>query len=212
MLHGLVAYDDDSDEEEKGSSPSKSNGHTNDVKPKTSLNVSSEPRKSLSKSQVIIRRPAAQHKSHPRAVIADEVLQAPSKKVEASTSTASTGTGTGGENAAASSSSLPDPEDELTRIRELLKPAPIPGVEDWGIPPASTEPCDPALQTKLAQFHELKRGNPPKHFNDSLMGSRAVPQPAPVREAGRIRRRRRADDKLPSGAVGPVRSGRVVVR
>ncbi|KAJ7206998.1 HCNGP-like protein-domain-containing protein [Mycena haematopus] len=172
MLHGLVAYDDDdSDEEEKASSPSKSNGHSNDVKTKTSLNVSSEFRK-LSKSQVIIRRPAAQLKSRPRAVIADEILDVPPpKRVEASASVS------GSENAVASSSSLPDPEDELTRIRALLNPAPIPGVEDWGIPPASTEPCDPALQTKLAQFHALKTGNPPKHFNDSLMGSRAFNNP-----------------------------------
>ncbi|KAJ6487625.1 HCNGP-like protein-domain-containing protein [Mycena sanguinolenta] len=184
MLQGLVAYDDDSDEEEKASSPSKSNGHAN-VRSFTVLpaahfplcwllsNVGSLLPFIFQESQVIIRRPVAQHKSHPRAVIADEVLQAPSKKVEASPSTSVTGS----ENAVASSSSLPDPEDEMTRIRALLKPAPIPGVEDWGIPPPSTEPCDPALQTKLAQFHDLKRGNPPKHFNDSLMGSRAFRNP-----------------------------------
>jgi hypothetical protein len=138
---------------------------------KTSLNVSSESRK-LSKSQVIIRRPAAQLKSHPRAVIADEVLDAPPKRVnEAQAPTSGT------QNAVASSSSLADPQDELTRIRALLKPAPIPGVDDWGIPPASAEPCDPALQTKLAQFHALKTSTPPKHFNDSLMGSRAFRNP-----------------------------------
>ncbi|KAF7360112.1 HCNGP-domain-containing protein [Mycena venus] len=140
MLHGLVAYDDDSDEEEKAPSPSKSNGHSNDVKMKTSLNVSSESRK-LSKSQVIIRRPATQLKSHPRAVIADEILDAPPKRVNEAEASIS-----GTQNAVASSSSLADPQDELTRIRALLKPAPIPGVDDWGIPPASTEPCDPALQ------------------------------------------------------------------
>ncbi|KAJ7832025.1 HCNGP-like protein-domain-containing protein [Mycena olivaceomarginata] len=170
MLHGLVAYDDDSDEEEKSSSPSKSNGHSNDVKPKTGLNASSDSRK-LSKSQVIIRRPAAQLKSHPRAVIADEILDTP-RKVELAQAPTS-----GSQNAVASSSSLTDPEDELTRIRALLKPAPIPGVEDWGIPPECTEPCDPALQTKLAQFHALKTSTPPKHFNDSLMGSRAFRNP-----------------------------------
>jgi len=121
---------------------------------------------------VIIRRPAAQLKSHPRAVIADEILDAPPKKVnEAQASTSGT------QNAVASSSSLADPQDELTRIRALLMPPPIPGVEDWGIPPASTEPCDPALQTKLAQFHALKTSTPPKHFNDSLMGSRAFRNP-----------------------------------
>ncbi|KAJ7837291.1 HCNGP-domain-containing protein [Mycena leptocephala] len=169
MLHGLVAYDDDSDEEEKAPSPSKSNGHSNDVKTKTSLNASSESRK-LSKSQIIIRRPATQLKSHPRAVIADEILEAPPKRNEPQASTSGT------QNAVASSSHA-EPQDELARIRELLKPAPIPGVDDWGIPPASTEPCDPALQTKLAQFHALKTSTPAKHFNDSLMGSRAFRNP-----------------------------------
>ncbi|KAJ6557821.1 HCNGP-like protein-domain-containing protein [Mycena capillaripes] len=167
MLHGLVAYDDDSDDEEKASSPSKSNGHSNDVKTKTSLNVSSESRK-LAKSQIIIRRPAT--KSHPRAVIADEILEPPPKRTEPQGSTSDT------QNAIASSSNA-DPQDELSRIRALLQPAPIPGVDDWGIPPASTEPCDPAIQTKLAQFHALKTSTPAKHFNDSLMGSRAFRNP-----------------------------------
>ncbi|KAJ7018686.1 HCNGP-domain-containing protein [Mycena alexandri] len=172
MLHGLVAYDDDSasESEEMAPSPSKSNGHANDIKSKPSLNVSSESRK-LAKSQIIIRRPAAQLKSHPRAVIADQILDAPSPKRSEVPGSAS-----GPQNAVASSSQV-DPEDELTRIRALLRPPPIPGTEDWGIPPASTEPCDPAIQTKLAQFHALKTATPPKHFNDSLMGSRAFRNP-----------------------------------
>ncbi|KAJ7163050.1 HCNGP-like protein-domain-containing protein [Mycena filopes] len=167
MLDGLVAYDDDSgsDSEEKAPSMSKSNG--NDTKSKPGLNVSSESRK-LQKSQIIIRRPAAQLKNRPRAVIADEVLDAPSpKRPEAESDT---------QNAVASSSHL-DSQDELARIRALLRPPPIPGTEDWGIPPASTEPCDPAIQTKLAQFHALKTATPAKHFNDSLMGSRAFRNP-----------------------------------
>ena len=36
-------------------------------------------------------------------------------------------------------------QDELSRIRALLQPPPIEGVDDWGIPPESSEPCDPAL-------------------------------------------------------------------
>jgi hypothetical protein len=39
-----------------------------------------------------------------------------------------------------------EPEDELTRIRKLLRPSAIPGVDDWGIPPASSEPCDAELE------------------------------------------------------------------
>ncbi|KAJ6591727.1 HCNGP-like protein-domain-containing protein [Mycena vulgaris] len=165
MLHGLVAYDDDSDED-KAPSPSKSSGRTHDIKPKTSLNVSSDSRK-LPKSQIIIRRPAAQLKSHPRAVISDEVLDPSEKREEAQASTST----------AVASSSHADPQDELTRIRALLRPAPIPGEDDWGIPPEPTTPCDPAIQTKLAQFHDLKRGAPPKHFNDSLMANRTFRNP-----------------------------------
>lgn len=39
-----------------------------------------------------------------------------------------------------------EPEDELTGIRTLLRPPPIPGVADWGIPPASSQPCDIELE------------------------------------------------------------------
>jgi len=87
------------------------------------------------------------------------------------------------------------PSSELTKIRELLRPPPISGVVDWGIPAASTEPCDPAIevlgssfilfvfltnapQAKLAQFHALKRDpHQPKHFNDSLMSNRSFRNP-----------------------------------
>lgn len=72
----------------------------------------------------------------------------------------------------------PAPSDELIRIRQLLRPPEIVGTADWGIPPASTEPCDPAIETKLAQFHALKRDpNQQKHFNDSLMSNRSFRNP-----------------------------------
>ena len=86
--------------------------------------------------------------------------------------------------------------DELAEIRELLRPSPIPGVENWGIPSASDEPCDDELevspswkpyidrtyavcigQAKLSKFHELKRSTNPTHFNDSLMSNRAFRNP-----------------------------------
>ncbi|KAJ7636915.1 HCNGP-like protein-domain-containing protein [Roridomyces roridus] len=166
MLHGLAAYNDDSESDsEDKASPPKANG--NDTKPKTSLNAPSDARK-LPKSQIIIRRPP---KSHQRTTIADDIIDAPKaeeEQAEASTSTAA---------ASSSQQHISDPQDELTRIRALLKPPPIPGVEDWGIPPASTEPCDPAIQAKLAQFLSLKNAVPPKHFNDSLMANRAFRNP-----------------------------------
>ncbi|KAI0266555.1 HCNGP-like protein-domain-containing protein [Gloeopeniophorella convolvens] len=52
------------------------------------------------------------------------------------------------------------------------------GVQDWGIPAASTAPYDPAIEAKLAKFHELKRDpDQPKHFNDSLMSNRSFRNP-----------------------------------
>jgi hypothetical protein len=85
-------------------------------------------------------------------------------------------------------------EDNVARIRRLLRPPPIPGVDDWGIPPEPTGECDPeievessllpciqtysSLQSKLAQFHALKRDScNPKHFNDSLMANRSFRNP-----------------------------------
>ncbi|KAI0032865.1 HCNGP-like protein-domain-containing protein, partial [Vararia minispora EC-137] len=76
-----------------------------------------------------------------------------------------------------SSSSIP-PQDELAQIRALLRPPDILGASDWGIPPPATTPCDPSLETKLAQFHALKHDpTQPKHFNDALMASRAFRNP-----------------------------------
>ncbi|KZT72853.1 HCNGP-domain-containing protein [Daedalea quercina L-15889] len=69
-------------------------------------------------------------------------------------------------------------DDELARIQRLLRPPEIPGVEDWGIPPPPSTPCDPALETKLSQFMSLKRDPvDPKHFNDSLMSNRSFRNP-----------------------------------
>lgn len=59
-----------------------------------------------------------------------------------------------------------------------MRPPPVPGLTDWGISPASLSPHDPAIQTKLAQFHALKQDSEdPKHFNDSLMSNRSFRNP-----------------------------------
>ncbi|KAF9011531.1 HCNGP-domain-containing protein, partial [Hymenopellis radicata] len=69
-------------------------------------------------------------------------------------------------------------EDELSQIRDLLRPPPIPGLVDWGIPPPPTGPCDPVIEAKLAQFHVLKNDpDSPRHFNDSLMANRSFRNP-----------------------------------
>ncbi|KAJ7060857.1 HCNGP-like protein-domain-containing protein [Mycena amicta] len=184
MLQGLALYGDDSgssDDETSSSSPRKSsNGHTaNDSKHKPDLVAASDslrkPSGSNLKAQIIIRRPPTQHKAHARTSATHEEQSEAATSVQAPTQAPMK---TQDQNAEASTSrSSSEPQDELARIRELLWPPPIPGVEDWGIPPASQEPCDPAIQTKLAQFHALKTSNPPKHFNDSLMGSRAFRNP-----------------------------------
>ena len=34
---------------------------------------------------------------------------------------------------------------DISRIRQLLRPSPIPGLKDWGIPLEAQELCDPAI-------------------------------------------------------------------
>ncbi|KDQ07357.1 hypothetical protein BOTBODRAFT_180785 [Botryobasidium botryosum FD-172 SS1] len=64
---------------------------------------------------------------------------------------------------------------EVALIRRLLRPPPVDGQVDWGIPPESGDPCSPAIEAKVAQFIDLKRQG--KHFNDSLMSSHAFRNP-----------------------------------
>jgi len=124
------------------------------------------------KSQVVIRRPPP-IKGHPRAHISDDLTEDLQPDANAQASGSSTVLSND-----ASSSTTDDSPDELTRIRSLLRPPPIPGLDDWGIPRQSTEPCDPAIEAKLAQFNALKRDpQNPKHFNDSLMSNRSFRNP-----------------------------------
>ncbi|EIN08652.1 HCNGP-domain-containing protein [Punctularia strigosozonata HHB-11173 SS5] len=78
----------------------------------------------------------------------------------------------------APSTQQPEHGDSAARLRALLHPPPIPGVADWGIPPAPSAPPDPAIQAKLARFASLKQDpKSPQHFNDSLMSNRAFRNP-----------------------------------
>ncbi|TFK68326.1 hypothetical protein BDN72DRAFT_769422 [Pluteus cervinus] len=73
---------------------------------------------------------------------------------------------------------LPLPEDEISRIRVLLRPPSIPGLKNWGIPDETDKAPDPSLTQKLKTFHTLKRDpSNPKHFNDSLMSNRSFRNP-----------------------------------
>ncbi|KAG6908429.1 hypothetical protein DXG01_004654 [Tephrocybe rancida] len=145
---------------------------TNDKFLKSGSNVSSESRK-LQKSQVIIRRPVT-HKVQPRAHLSSEI-DTPDMSPMPFEDAASP--------ILVDSLPLPQPTselalDELSRIRALLLPPPIPDVDDWGIPTASHDPPDSAITTKLAQFNALKADTTnPKHFNDSLMSNRSFRNP-----------------------------------
>ncbi|KAI5996166.1 HCNGP-like protein-domain-containing protein [Pisolithus albus] len=175
-MHGLVAYDDDShsDSEAIVASTSKTIAKGTVSNPSRISPSALPDARLLPKSQVLIRRPA-HLKSHPRARISDDIASG-------STPTESP-----------PPPPRPPPEeilnnqteatpfseaDEIKSVRDLLKPPPIPGLADWGIPPEPTAPCDPAIEAKLAQFHALKRDpENPKHFNDSLMSNRSFRNP-----------------------------------
>jgi len=99
----------------------------------------------ITKAQVIIRRPAIAHKNQIRAHISDDIAQEEDQSQVAGPSSQETDDAM--DMSPSSSRACPSDEfqDELSRLRALLHPPPIPGVDDWGIPPASSEPCDPAL-------------------------------------------------------------------
>ncbi|KAL4079611.1 HCNGP-domain-containing protein [Scleroderma citrinum] len=173
-MHSLVAYDDDSqsDSEAKVASTSKvvTKGIVSNDKPLRRSPAALSDSRLLPKSQVVIRRPA-HLKSHPRAHVSDDIVNEPPSteppplETEEVLDTQPDDT-------------LSSDVDEIAQLREFLRPPPIPGIADWGIPPEPTTPCDPAIDAKLAQFHALKRDpEHPKHFNDSLMSNRSFRNP-----------------------------------
>ena len=48
------------------------------------------------------------------------------------------------------SNSLGEEEDEMTTIRGLLRPPPIPGIEAWGIPDAPDGEVNPAVAVRFS--------------------------------------------------------------
>ncbi|KAH7344720.1 HCNGP-like protein-domain-containing protein [Rhizoctonia solani] len=65
--------------------------------------------------------------------------------------------------------------DDLTQIRTLLRPSPIPGVENFGILPPSEDPVDTELAAKISKFLALKKQG--THFNDILMKNKSFNNP-----------------------------------
>jgi hypothetical protein len=51
-----------------------------------------------------------------------------------------------GDTNAATSQGGESNDEQMRRLRKLLMPPPIEGLVDWGIPPATAERCDPALE------------------------------------------------------------------
>jgi len=128
------------------------------------------------KPHVAIRRPP-QTKSRPRAHISDDISEEPQPSLNAQASSSFVPSNDG-IHPSSHDAMINDIPDELAGIRSLLRPPPIPGLNDWGIPPPSTEPCNAAIEAKLAQFNALKRDpQNPKHFNDSLMSNRSFRNP-----------------------------------
>ncbi|KAJ3787590.1 HCNGP-domain-containing protein [Lentinula aff. detonsa] len=165
MYSGLVAYDGESDSGDDVA-------HQPDAKLKSKADGGIEPRTQQKKSQIIIKRTKTSQR--PKGHVSIETAQpVPTTSVtpnDDSTPTSSVVT--------AQTSLIPETDDvHLARIRALLRPPPIPGLSEWGIPPEVESNCDPELEAKLNQFHQLKSSSTPKHFNDTLMSNRSFRNP-----------------------------------
>jgi len=183
-MRGLVAYDEDSQSDSdypsnvaSGSTKPESanklhdgtfNAGANRTKESSSRRTSGQPKAET--PPLIIRRPIHAHtKTHTRVHVtenADEVDTDCNQNL----------------------SQVPSPSDNhalqtlddggLARIRTLLRPPPVAGLTDWGVPPEPAEPCDSAVEAKLVHFHTLKNDpSDPRHFNDSLMSNRSFRNP-----------------------------------
>ncbi|KAH9936983.1 HCNGP-like protein-domain-containing protein [Fomitopsis serialis] len=180
MLKGLVAYDEDSQSDREDYAPDPQRVHDKPTKARADAQSEAahgQPRASSSSgAQVVIRRPVhVKSRPRPRRQLSDHA------EGDHPGSSAAEPSESGDLPDTASRMSVYDeeePDDELSRIRRLLRPAEIPGVEDWGVPPPPSTPCDPALEAKLTQFMSLKRNlSDPIHFNDSLMSNRSFRNP-----------------------------------
>ncbi|KAJ4473581.1 HCNGP-domain-containing protein [Lentinula aciculospora] len=171
MYGGLVAYDGDSD-----------SGDESAQKPDTKLKVKadgySEPHTQQKKSKIIIKRLKTSQRPKGHVSIESAQPTLTSTLPIASTPGADSALTPTSSAAAAQTSSTPEPDDiHLARIYTLLRPPPISGLADWGIPPEVESTCDPELEAKMKQFHQLKSLPTPKHFNDTLMSNRSFRNP-----------------------------------
>ncbi|KAK3842031.1 MAG: HCNGP-like protein-domain-containing protein [Linnemannia gamsii] len=61
-------------------------------------------------------------------------------------------------------------------MRVLLRPKPIPGIENFGIPPSPESEVNPDVQAKIEHFYTVKRTRG-MHFNESLMKNKNFRNP-----------------------------------
>ena len=101
-----------------------------------------------SKSHVIIRR-TNHPKPYTRAHISDVIEESPAPMNSLSEPSAFSGSSTQSFPSNDEAQHVVQASDELSRIRELLRPPPILGIADWGIPAPSAEPCDPAIKVRV---------------------------------------------------------------
>jgi len=98
------------------------------------------------KSQVIIKRPSNSHRNqHPRTHTSDDP---PGFHRPIGTEPPLPESTPAEEDPVNAPDEGPQPpfQEEMLRIRQLLKPPPILDVEDWGIPPESSNECDATLR------------------------------------------------------------------
>lgn len=65
--------------------------------------------------------------------------------------------------------------EAIRQRRALLRPLPIEGVENWGIPPEPETPCDPEREAKVAHFLSLRESG--HKLNEHLQRNKAFRNP-----------------------------------
>ncbi|KAI9284336.1 HCNGP-like protein-domain-containing protein [Umbelopsis sp. AD052] len=70
---------------------------------------------------------------------------------------------------------IEDGDEQEGRRKLLLKPYPVPGVENWNISPEPTSDCDPDVEARISHFLSLRESG--TRFNEHLQESKAFRNP-----------------------------------
>ncbi|KAH8549690.1 HCNGP-like protein-domain-containing protein [Umbelopsis sp. PMI_123] len=71
--------------------------------------------------------------------------------------------------------SIEDEDEQQGRRKLLLKPDPIPGVDNWNISSEPTGDCDPDVEARISHFLSLRESG--TRFNEHLQQSKAFRNP-----------------------------------